>query len=155
MFTFRKKIEPSWILSERREYLLDTVKYLLETYLQKSRRCQLEEVQEEDVHARKVEVEPSPKIVASEDHDALEPREPLTMDISQKRKPVWVREIVQEEEKYGALKGSTKTRKRSNPFPSYVALMCDIVDQEPTNYEEVVQKKKMGRSNDERVLVHN
>ena len=42
-----------------------------------------------------VEVEPSPEIVASEDHDMLEPQEPPTMDISQKRKPTWVREIIQ------------------------------------------------------------
>ena len=63
------------------------------------------------------------------------------MDISQKRKPAWVREIIQEVEKYGALEGSTRTRKRSKPFSNYVALMCDIVDQEATSYDEVVQKK--------------
>ena len=27
-------------------------------------------------------------------------------------------------------------------FSNYVALMCDLVDQEPTNYKEVVQKKE-------------
>ena len=58
----------------------------------------------------------------------IEPQEPPTMDVSRKRKPAWVREIIQEEKKYGALEGSTRTRKRSNPFSSYVALMCDIVD---------------------------
>ena len=41
-----------------------------------------------------VEVEPSPKMVASEDHDMLEPQEPPTMDISRMRKPAWVREII-------------------------------------------------------------
>ena len=40
--------------------------------LNKSRRCQLQEVHEEDVPPRKVEVETSPEIVASEDHDVLE-----------------------------------------------------------------------------------
>ena len=32
----------------------------------------------------------------------------------------------------------------NNPktFSNYVALMCDLIDQEPTNYEEVVQKKE-------------
>ena len=44
-----------------------------ETTLNKSRRCQLEEVHEEDVPPTKVEAEPSPEIVASEDHDMLEP----------------------------------------------------------------------------------
>ena len=72
----------------------------------------------------------------------LEPQEPPTMDISQKRKHAWVREIIQEAEKYGALEGSIRTSKRSNPFSNYVALMCELVDQEPTNYEEATQKKE-------------
>ena len=62
-----------------------------ETILKKSRRFQLEEVHEEDVPPRKWEVEPSSGIVASEDHDMLEPQEPPTMDISRNRKHAWVR----------------------------------------------------------------
>ena len=57
------------------------VTFYEETTLKKSRRCQLEEVHEEDVPPRKVEVEPSPEIVASKYHDMLEPQEPPTMDI--------------------------------------------------------------------------
>ena len=67
----------------------------------------------------------------------LEPQEPPTMDISRKKKPAWVREIIQEAEKYWAPEGSKRTSKRLKPFSNYVALMCDIVDQEPTNYDEV------------------
>ena len=89
-----------------------------------------------------VEVVPSLEIVASKDHGMLEPQEPPTMDISRKRKPAWVREIIEEVDKYGAPKGSTRVIKRSNPFSSYVALMRDLVDQEPTSYEKVVQKKE-------------
>ena len=89
-----------------------------------------------------VEVEPSPEIVAYEDHDMIKPQDPPTMDISRKRKPAWVREIIQEAERYGAPKGSTRTNKRSNPYSSYVSLMCDLVDQEPTSYEEVALKKE-------------
>ena len=85
-----------------------------------------------------VEAELSPKIVASEDHDMLEPQEPHTMDISWKRKPAWVREIIQEVEKYGVPEGSAIISKRSKPFSDYLALMCDLVDQEPTSYEEEV-----------------
>ena len=66
----------------------------------------------------------------------IEPQEPPTMDISQKRKPAWVREIIQGIERYGAPEGSIRTNKRSNPYSSYVALMCDVVDQEPTIYDE-------------------
>ena len=64
------------------------------------------------------------------------------MDISRKRKSAWVREIIQEAKRYGAPKGSTRTNKRSNPYSSYVALMCDLVDQEPANYDEATQKKE-------------
>ena len=66
----------------------------------------------------------------------LEPHVPSTMDIYRKRKNVWVIEIIQEVERYGAPEGSTRTRKRSNPYSSYVDLMCDIVDQECNIYEE-------------------
>ena len=64
------------------------------------------------------------------------------MNISRKRKPAWVREIIEEVDKYGALEGSTRVSKRSKPLSNYVALMRDLVDQEPTSYEEVVQKKE-------------
>ena len=72
----------------------------------------------------------------------LEHQEPPTMDISRKRKPTWVRESIQEAERYGASEGSTRTNKRSKPYSSYVDLMCDVVDQEPNSYEEAAQKKE-------------
>ena len=89
-----------------------------------------------------IEVEPSHEIVASKYHDMLEPQEPPTMDISWKRKPAWVREIIQEAEKYGSPKSSTRTSKRSKPVSNYISLMCDIVDQDPTSNEESIQKKE-------------
>jgi len=55
---------------------------------------------------------------------------------------LWVREIIQEVEKYGALEGSTRTSERSKPYSSYVDLMCDLADQEHTSYEEYEQKKE-------------
>ena len=58
----------------------------------------------------------------------LEPQEPPTMNMSRKRKPAWVREIIQEVEKYGGPEGSTRVSTNSKPFSSYVALMCDLVD---------------------------
>ena len=45
-------------------------------------------------------------------------------------------------EKCGAPEGSIRVIWRSNPFSSYVALMCDLVDQEPTSYKEVAHKKE-------------
>ena len=72
----------------------------------------------------------------------LEPQEPPTMDISRKRKPAWVREVIQEAERYGAPEGSTRTSKISKTYSSYVDLMRDLVDQEPNNYEEAAHKKE-------------
>ena len=72
----------------------------------------------------------------------LEPQEPPTIDISRKIKPAQVREIIKEAEKYGSIKGSTRRIKMSNPFSNHVAMMCDIVNQEPNSYEEDVQKKE-------------
>ena len=33
-------------------------------------------------------------------------------------------------------------RKRTRSFSSYVALLCDIIDKEPSNYEETKEKKE-------------
>ena len=54
-----------------------------ETTLKKSRRFQLEEVHEENVPPRRIEVEPYLEIVGSEYHVMLEPQDLPTMDISQ------------------------------------------------------------------------
>ena len=60
------------------------------------------------------------------------------MNISQKRKHAWVREMIQKVEKYRVPEGPTRVSKKSKPFSSYVALMCYLVDQEPTSYEEAI-----------------
>ena len=39
-------------------------------------------------------------------------------------------------------KAPQELEKRSKPYSGYVALICDLVDQEPTNYEEAAQKKE-------------
>jgi hypothetical protein len=35
-----------------------------------------------------------------------------------------------------------RQRKKPNPYSSYVALMCDLVNKEPTCFEEATQKKE-------------
>jgi hypothetical protein len=96
--------------------------------LNKSRRCQLEEVYEEELVAPKV-AEPVREVIASpneeilEDHDIIEFQEPPQMTISHKRKPSWARELIQYGEKYGVPKGTTRQVKRPDPFSSYMALM--------------------------------
>jgi hypothetical protein len=125
--------------------------------LKKSRRCQLEEVcEEEPVIPRIAELvrevlraaEPVREVVTShdeeilEDHDIVEFQEPPQMTISHKRKPAWARELIQDGEKYSVPKGTTRQVKRPKPFFSYMALMCDLLEKEPTCFEEAIQKKE-------------
>ena len=109
-----------------------------EATLKKSRRCQLEEVYEEEpVNPRIAEsvrevprtTEPVREVVTSpneetpEDHDITEVQEPPQMTFSHKRKPAWARELIQDGEKYGVPEGTTRQVKRPKPFSSYTALM--------------------------------
>ena len=74
-----------------------------------------------------------------EDHDMTEPQEPVKTMLkkdSHKRKPSWACELIREAERYGAPEGIHRERKRENPYNSYVALLCDNIDKEPSTYEE-------------------
>ena len=82
-----------------------------------------------------------------EDHDMTEPQELVETFLekdSHKRKPTWERELILEAKRYGAPEGIHRERKREKPYNSYVALLCDIIDREPSTYEEAT-KKKNGR----------
>ena len=93
-----------------------------EAALKRSRKCRHEEVYEEYAPPRNVEATFLLKDEAPEYHDMKEPQEPPTMEISQKRKPTWAREIIQEAKRYGAPEGSTRIRKKPKTFSNYVAL---------------------------------
>ena len=45
-------------------------------------------------------------------------------------------------EKYGALEGTFRESKRPRPYSSYVTLMCNLVDEEPTCFEDATKKKE-------------
>jgi hypothetical protein len=89
--------------------------------LKKSRRCQLEEVYEEEptipsTAMREVPraIEPMREVVTAsdeeilEDHDISEVQEPPQMTILHKRKPTWARELIQDGEKYDVPQGTTR-----------------------------------------------
>ena len=44
-------------------------------------------------------------------------------------------------EKYGAPEGSLRENKRPRIYLSYMALLSDIIDAEPSNFEEAVGKQ--------------
>ena len=80
-----------------------------------------------------------------EDHDMEEPQELVETFLekdSHKRKLALAQELIREAERYSAPEGIHRERKRAKPYNSYVALLCDIIDKEPSTYEEVAEKKE-------------
>ena len=62
--------------------------------------------------------------------------------ISQKRNPSWARDIIEEARRLGIPEETTKERKKPNSYPNYMDLMSDIVDKEPTFFEDVTKQKE-------------
>jgi hypothetical protein len=60
------------------------------------------------------------------------------MTILHKIKPAWARDLIQDGEKYSVPQGTTRQVKRPKPFSSYMALMCDPLEEEPTYLEEAI-----------------
>ena len=80
-----------------------------------------------------------------EDHDMAKPQEPvetLHEKDSHKRNPTWARELIQEAERYGAPERMHRERKRPNPYNNYVALLFDIINKEPSTYEEAAENNE-------------
>ena len=65
----------------------------------------------------------------------------LPKEVSHKRKLAWAREAIQDAERYGALEESLRESKRPRTYSSYVALLSDIIDAEPSSFEEAVEKQ--------------
>jgi hypothetical protein len=70
-----------------------------------------------------------------------ESQEPPQMMISRKRKPSWEREIIQYGENYGSLEGTMRQITKPNPFSSYMDLMCDLIEKDPTLFEKSIIRK--------------
>ena len=81
-----------------------------------------------------------------------EPQRPIDPPLKKnhhKRKPTWVRELIQGVERYGAPEENHRERKRTRSCSGYVALLCDFIDKEPSSYEE----ERMEGCYDRRVLI--
>jgi hypothetical protein len=59
--------------------------------------------------------------------------------VATRKRPAWLRNTLQEVEGHAAPKGSFRERKSPHKFSSYVALMRNIIDSEPSTFEEVVE----------------
>ena len=85
------------------------------------------------------------KEIQEEDRELEEPQEPvdpLQEKNPHKRKPAWVHEIIQGAERYGDSEETQRGRKRTRSCSNYVALLCNIIDIEPSNYEESAERKE-------------
>jgi hypothetical protein len=110
-----------------------------------SRQLHTDEIHDEEPEApRVVDTDAGNDVVPEEHgleaHDMAEPQRPVETS-TKKRISAWAREIIQDVEKFGAPNGSFRERKKPQPYSSYVALLCDIIDAMPTYYEEAAEKK--------------
>jgi hypothetical protein len=142
-----------YILGHRHIDISKDVTFDEEATVKKSRRCQLEDIYEEEPENPRItefvrevpratepvrEVVISPNEETPKDHDISEVQEPPQMTFSHKRKLAWTRDLIQYGEKYGVPEGTTRQVERPKPFSSYTALMCNLLDEEPTCFEEAI-----------------
>ena len=89
--------------------------------------------------------QPWTKNIKKNDWELEEPQEPVDPPQEKnphKRKLALVREAIQGAERYGALEENHIERKRTRSCSGYVALLCDFINKEPSNYEEAAEQKE-------------
>ena len=80
-----------------------------------------------------------------DEHDMTKPQrpiDPLREENTHERRQDWAWEIIQDVEKYGAPDETSIESKRPQPYSSYVALLSDIINAEPSSYKETTKKKE-------------
>ena len=118
---------------------------MMKTQLNKSRKIPTEEPEEAGIEEPRIRDTIMNEEAQEEDREFEEPLRPVDPPLEKnthKRKPAWVREIIQGAERYGALEETHRGRKRTRSHSSYVALLCEIINKEPSNYEEAVERKE-------------
>jgi hypothetical protein len=59
---------------------------------------------------------------------------------SHKRRSAWAQDLIRVAKRYGALEKYLRESKKLKLYSNYVACLCDIMDAEPSNYEEAAEK---------------
>jgi hypothetical protein len=74
----------------------------------------------------------------------MQPCETIDSDIvpKTKKRPAWLEAALQEAERLKVPDGTFRKSKKPKRFSSYAACMKNLLDEEPTTFEEVVQKKQ-------------
>ena len=110
-----------------------------DTTYNKYRKILAEEPEEAEAEAPRIHDITMNEEAQEEDRYFEQPQRPVDPPQEKnphKRKPTWVRELIQGAERYGAPEENHRERKRTISCSGYVALLCDFIDKEPSSYEE-------------------
>ena len=116
-----------------------------DTAYNKSRKRPTEEPEEVEAEAPRIHDTTMNEEAQEEGRDFEEPQRHVDPPLEKnphKRKPAWVRELIQGVERYGAPKENHRERKRTRSCTGYVALLCYFIDKEPYSYEEAAEWKE-------------
>jgi hypothetical protein len=102
---------------------------------------------EETIEEEEIE-EPNEENTESENNEKdqpdhpMEPCENIDPDIIPKKKkqPAWLEATLQDAERIKVSDGTSRKSKRPKRFSSYATYMTKLLDEEPTTFEEAVQK---------------
>jgi hypothetical protein len=83
----------------------------------------------------------SPKHLSEEPDQPLEPVEPVVVP-KKRKQPAWLESTLQEAERHKAPIGTFRESKRPKRFSSYAAFMTNLVNAEPSTFDEAVKKKE-------------
>jgi hypothetical protein len=74
----------------------------------------------------------------------MQPYETIDSDTvpKTKKRPAWLEATLQDAERLKVLEGTFRKSKKPKRFSSYAAYMTKLLDEEPTTFEEAVQKKQ-------------
>jgi hypothetical protein len=113
----------------------------------RSRESHIDEEQiEQEPPKDTVMVNSTPEETISEVHnDMVESERPVDLPkevVATRKRPAWLRNTLQEAEGHASPKGSFKESKRPHKFSTYVALMSNIIDSEPSTFKEDDEKPK-------------
>ena len=105
----------------------------------KSKKRHVEELEEAEAEVPRIHDTTMNEEDQEEDRYFEEPQRPVDQPLEKnphKRKPAWVRELIQGAERYGAPEENHRERKRTRSCSGYVALLCDFIDKEPSNLKK-------------------
>lgn len=92
-------------------------------------------------HAPEIQRETTESDMSKDPIEPLDPTDgPRDIVVSRER-PLWVRNTMQEAEQFAYPRGTFRESKRPQRFSGYVALMCNLIEIEPSSVEEAAKQQ--------------